>query len=485
MSILPMSMSCSDLAGQHKSFFNDAGNLTECMHRVSINHLLANHFHGAESQASFCLTKEKGANSGYFRFGANAVCFGKCSSGTPSADAHLSLHDTESHIKLSQESVHLPFDPAEVIDNLRFERYISSALGGRSSARIVRRLYYLLRPFLSVAVRKRFQRWHFRGWEKRPFPNWPVDSTVEEIAEKLIELELAVTGSDRLPFIWFWPDGHPSCTMLTHDVETTAGRNFCSELMDVNDSFGIKSSFHIIPEERYTVHAKFLDEIRVREFELNVHDLNHDGRLFSNRAEFLRRAVRIKHYAKAFGASGFRSAVLYRNAEWIDDLGFSYDMSIPNVAHLDPQRGGCCTVFPFFLGETLELPVTTIQDYSLFHILGDYSIGVWKNQSNLIRAKHGLVSFIIHPDYVINKSARATYTKLLEYLCSTREKQETWIARPAEVATWWRQRAELRLIVSDGQFRIVGEGSERARIGFASLVDGKISYQIGKSKDSN
>ena len=31
-------------------------------------------------------------------------------------------------------------------------------------------------------------------------------------------------------------------------------------------------------------------------------------------------------------------------------LDFSFDMSIPNVAHLDPQRGGCCTIMPYFIG---------------------------------------------------------------------------------------------------------------------------------------
>ena len=65
---------------------------------------------------------------------------------------------------------------------------------------------------------------------------------------------------------------------------------------------------------------------------------------------------------------------------WYDDLKFSYDMSVPNVAHLDPQRGGCCTVMPYFLGDILEIPVTTVQDYTLFSILDDYSIDLWKRQ---------------------------------------------------------------------------------------------------------
>src|SRR5437899_12699253 len=94
---------------------------------------------------------------------------------------------------------------------------------------------------------------------------------------------------------------------------------------------------------------------------------------------------------------------MYRNAAWLDALNFSYDMSFPNVAHLDPQRGGCCTVLPFFIGKMLELPLTTTQDYSLFRILNNYPINLWTRQIALITEKQSPVSFIFHPDYVIDK----------------------------------------------------------------------------------
>jgi len=110
---------------------------------------------------------------------------------------------------------------------------------------------------------------------------------------------------------------------------------------------------------------------------------------------------RINEYGKRYQAVGFRSGALYRNQAWFDALDFSYDMSVPSVAHLDPQRGGCCTVTPFFIRNILELPVTTIQDYTLFHILNDYSLDMWKRQLDAITQQHGLASFIVHPDYVI------------------------------------------------------------------------------------
>jgi hypothetical protein len=153
-------------------------------------------------------------------------------------------------------------------------------------------------------------------------------------------------------------------------------------------------------------------------------------------------------------------------------------MSIPSVAHLDPQRGGCCTVLPFFVGNMLELPVTTTQDYSLFHILKDYSTQLWRRQISLIREKHGLISLIVHPDYIIADAARRVYSELLSYLSELRHRRESWIALPREVAVWWTLRSKLNLINAEGTWRIEGKGSERARIAYAVLVNDTLTYEI-------
>jgi hypothetical protein len=369
----------------------------------------------------------------------------------------------------------------QMVDSLRFERYTTKLGSPKSKVRtnpVVRGVYYFLRPMLPVFVRKHLQRAYLRGWETVPFPSWPVDTTVEAVFECLLKWELEELGRDRIPFIWFWPDGARSCAIMTHDVETTKGLRFCEKLMDLNDSFRIKSSFQVVPEKRYKVPDLLLKEIRDRGFEVNVHDLNHDGLLFSDYEEFLRRAEKINKYKLKFQAEGFRSAVLYRNVDWYHALDFAYDMSIPNVAHLDPQRGGCCTVFPFFIGRTVELPVTTTQDYPLFHILRDYSIDLWKRQTEIIQAKHGLMSFIIHPDYIRNDKARGVYRDLLSHLSELRESRKTWIAIPKEVSSWWRQRSEMALVPEGDGWRIEGRGSERARVAYAIAHENKISYEI-------
>jgi hypothetical protein len=169
---------------------------------------------------------------------------------------------------------------------------------------------------------------------------------------------------------------------------------------------------------------------------------------------------------------------MYRNIDWLEALDVDYDMSIPNMARMDPQQGGCCTVFPFFIGRIVELPVTTTQDYSLFHILNDYSIRLWEQEVSLVREKHGLLSFIIHPDYVVAESRQRVYRDLLRYLAGLRAQGETWIALPGEVAAWWRLRSELNLVETNGTCRIEGEGSEQASLAHAVLDNGKLRYEF-------
>ena len=413
--------------------------------------------------------------SGYFEFGAGSTCYGRCSGPAPHHSPAGALPDVLSNVLTGGKAVYLPFDLKEVADNLRFELY-PEGVGSSIESKMLAPAYYLVRPLLPTSVRKHMQRWHLRDWEHLPFPHWPVDTTVDQMFEQTMLLSLRAHAVDKIPFIWFWPEGATSCAIMTHDVETASGVRSCPYLMDMEDAHGIKGSFQIIPESRYEVTDDFLNSIRRRGFEVVIHDLNHDGKLFRDKDQFLERAQRINSYGQRFRASGFRAAVLYRKQLWFDALDFSYDMSVPNVAHLDPQRGGCCTVMPYFVGKILELPVTTTQDYTLFNILEDYSMDLWKKQIDLIMKKHGLISVIVHPDYVGGSEEQIVYEALLAHLAKLKSEKGIWIATPGEVDLWWRQRAEMKLVEDDLGWHIEGPGSERARIAYASEKDGRISY---------
>jgi hypothetical protein len=448
--------------------------------KLPMNDPFLEYFKCPDRYARFGLRGPLSPTTRYFYVGPGNACYGRLCQPQNGSDAGK-MRDVVHEVKVEGGTVSLPFDLKEVVDNLRCELYPSSAQNKRSLVNsLFADLYYYFRPLLPVGVRKHLQRVHLRGWDRISFPRWPVDRTVNDLFELLMIFSLQSQNVERIPFIWFWPEGASSSAIMTHDVETAQGRDLCNTLMDIDDAYGIKACFSVIPEQRYDVPHAFLDSITQRGFEVAVHDLNHDGRLYRSRQYFTERIAKINSYGRQWKADGFRAAVLYRRQEWFSDLEFSYEMSVPNVAHLDPQHGGCCTVMPYFIGNLLEIPVTTTQDYSLFHILQDYTTDLWKTQIELIMEKHGLLSFIIHPDYATSGREREVYEALLAHLVELRQNRGVWIATPREVNQWWRQRAAMRIVEDERGVRIEGEGGDRARIAYASSVDGHLAVTLDR-----
>ena len=420
---------------------------------------------------------------GFFKFG-DATAFGRVAGEPPAAYATDPLRNLAARVTTDNGTVSLPFDLTEVATNLRQERYRQnghSFFQRSTSGSAAQRLYYRLRPLMGVGVRKHLQKMRLSGWEKIAFPKWPVDRSVDALMEASLKLALKAQGRSSIPFIWFWPDGASASAMVTHDVEGDAGVGFCDQLMDIDDSFGIKSAFQLIPQDREQQWRRTAARLRPRGFEVNLHDLNHDGRLFADRHAFAQHARRINDYTREFGCEGFRSGAMYREQSWFEQFDFSYDMSVPNAAHLEPQRGGCCTIMPYFVGNLLELPLTTVQDYSLFHILDDYSTTLWKQQIRIIAEHHGLISIIAHPDYLIGQRERDVYVELLRHLVELRDKHGVWIALPGAINRWWRERQHMTLTQSGGRWQISGPGAERAQVAHASLDGDRLVYTFGQA----
>jgi hypothetical protein len=439
---------------------------------LTISKRFSEYFCCPERYGCFTADRSVSERSEYFDFAGNTL-FGRHGAGNASPHAELCPEHSP---------VHLPFDADESADNLRLERYVPSREHGHPANSFVGRAYYLIRPLMPVKVRRHLQRARLNSWRNLTFPQWPVDRTVDHTMHELMSRSRRAHGVEKIPFIWFWPDGATGAAIVTHDVETDVGRDSCSTLMDIDESYGFKAAFEVVPEKRYEVPASYIESIWKRGFEVAVHDLNHDGHLFRDRETFLERVTKINAYRDRFQAEGFRAAVLYRNQEWYEALDFSYDTSVPNVGHLDPQRGGCCTVMPYFVGKMVELPVTLTQDYSLFNILNDYSIDLWKKQIDLVLESHGLINIIIHPDYSLSSRERAVFEAFLAHLAKVRDERGLWAPLPKDVARWWRQRSEMKIVEDHHGLHIEGEGKERARIAYAFEKDGRLEVELASSQ---
>jgi hypothetical protein len=102
----------------------------------------------------------------------------------------------------------------------------------------------------------------------------------------------------------------------------------------------------------------------------------------------------------------------------------------------------------------------------------------------MIVGKHGLLSFIVHPDYIFAEKSLPVYKALLAYLSRLRSERNLWIARPGDVNQWWRERNAMQLMFEDGMWRIEGRGRERARVGLAYIKDGRVAYKVGQSSET-
>ena len=198
---------------------------------------------------------------GYFRFGSNVICYGQSKSGVATKVEDAGLYDALKNIQMDGADIHLPFDLTRIVENLRRERYVPGLTPGREkliTQEWMLKAYYFVRGSLPDPIRRHMQRVYFSDWKIRPFPAWPVDFTVDNLHEEILRVAMESSNAQKIPFIWYWPEGAPNCLILTHDVETTAGRDFAPQLMDLDDSFGLKASFQVIPESRYEVPDEFV-----------------------------------------------------------------------------------------------------------------------------------------------------------------------------------------------------------------------------------
>lgn len=300
-----------------------------------------------------------------------------------------------------------------------------------------RRLYYhLARPFLPRQVRPLLRRLVRSGQRNGFALGWPVEDRYVRFLYAV--LEVVQKQHPGLRPASFWPGGARFALVLTHDVETTAGQASVRRLADLEEHLGFRSSFNFVPE-RYSVDRSLMEELRTRGFEIGVHGLKHDGKLFSSHAEFSRRAKRINHYLKEFGAVGFRAPLTHRHPGWMQELEIEYDLSFFDTDPYEPIPGGAMSVWPFQIGHFIELPYTLVQDYTLTAVLGETTPRIWLQKVDFLERYHGMALLNTHPDYLV---APATWKVYADFLDAMKQRGGYWHALPREVAAWWRARVE-------------------------------------------
>lgn len=293
-------------------------------------------------------------------------------------------------------------------------------------------VYYYVKPALPRRLRYWMRRIHARRKRVRA-ADWPIKP-----------------GTETPPVNWpGWPEGKRFAVVLTHDVEGQVGLDRCRALMELEARLGFRSSFNLVPEGEYRVPEALRQELVRQGFEVGVHDYRHDGTLFRSEDQFVNQAGGINRYLAEWDAVGFRAGFMFHNLKWLRRLNAKYDASTFDVDPFEPQPGGIQTIFPFWVEGSdghegyIELPYTLVQDSTLFLLLRERTIALWKRKLDWVAKHGGMVLLNVHPDYMDftgrelkwNEYPAALYAELLEYI-RTQYAGQYWQALPREVAAY-------------------------------------------------
>ena len=297
------------------------------------------------------------------------------------------------------------------------------------------RLYYRLKPYLPWRVRIAARRFVAGVQRRRSLQTWPIN-------------EMA----GRRPGDWpGWPDEKKFAFVLTHDVEGPRGLAKCRRLMELEMRLGFRSSFNFIPEGQYQVADAQRQELAANGFEVGVHDLRHDGKLYWRRSDFSENARSINGYLQKWGASGFRSGFMLHDRDCLNGLDIKYDASTFDTDPFEPQPEGTHTIFPFWVprpggGGYVEMPYTLPQDSTLYLVLQETSFEIWQRKLDWIVRRGGMALLNVHPDYVDFEEKRTSaseypvglYEQFLKHVRANYEGMY-WNGLPREVAGWYRE----------------------------------------------
>jgi hypothetical protein len=301
----------------------------------------------------------------------------------------------------------------------------------------IARMYYHIKPLMSRRFQIQLRSLVARQKRQRHRATWPIDPG----------------AGTRPPGFAGWPEGRRFSLVLTHDVDTARGVARCESLMALERELGFRSSFNFVARD-YPLPVQLRHSLTREGFEVGVHGLEHNRKLYRSQSAFAEHAKCINCYLKEWGAVGFRSPCVYHNFDWLHGLDISYDASSFDTDPFEPQSDPLGTIFPVYQAtvpgrEYVELPYTLPQDFTMFILFREKNIRIWQEKLRWIADHGGMALLITHPDYMSFEGKPGfeeyhpdLYRELLTHI-KTEYRGEYWHLLPQEMASFWAQTVRL------------------------------------------
>ena len=328
---------------------------------------------------------------------------------------------------------------------------------------ILHDFYSLVKPVIPLRVRLSARRMLASRLRRTHANVWPINE-----------------AAGKMPGGWpGWPGGKQFAFVITHDVEATEGLERTRQLAGLEIEMGFRSSFNFVPEGDYRVPGALREYLFSNGFEVGVHDLHHDGSLYRSWANFKTSAETINRYLREWDAIGFRSGFMRHDLKWLGELDVLYDCSTFDTDPFEPQPDGVDTIFPFWVSQDqrsgyVELPYTLAQDSTLFLVLREQSINLWKEKLDWLAKKGGLALINVHPDYISfngevsqGQYGQRLYRDLLQYV-RDRYVDQCWCALPKEVALYYYE----KVVAPSAVNKRIADG--RPLSGISTLPDSQV-----------
>lgn len=251
--------------------------------------------------------------------------------------------------------------------------------------------------------------------ELKDVKEWELVIFLQRMREKL-----SINGT-------IWQGGKKAGLCITHDVDYLEDFNNIDYIIDLEQKFGLKSSFNFLTCWNYKIEKQLLTRLLHTGFEIGLHGYTHDIAFGYRSKEKITTAIKKAMDELGVEVVGFRAPILAisrKVLEVLEELKFKYDSSILG------NKAGICFPYQYPGLNICELPLT-LQDDFLFrdkNLTQDEGFEFISKMIEDIIEVNGLVVLNLHPQ--ICKMHNIFYEKLLNFIS---QRNDIWKTTPIGV----------------------------------------------------